>query len=152
MKQLAQCHIFFDHALVNIRQLYYVHLPTRFYFFSNQSLLLHLLDWLPERTINQRKGSRYVLNDSSCGKCQSLCGSDLSNFWQRWKRRHRFQGIYDYTYDTGCPTWIATKVNECCDYVFRVRHFSLQIYAGKMCTFWFFKGSPMIWGIFLLEK
>ena len=43
--------------------------------------------------------------------------------------------ISHFTDSTGCSTWIATKVNKCCDYVFRVRHFSLQIYAGNMCTF-----------------
>ena len=31
------------------------------------------------------------------------------------------------------------KGNECYDYVFGVRHFSLQIYAGNMCTFLFLK-------------
>ena len=36
---------------------------------------------------------------------------------------------------TGCSIWIATKVNKYCDHVFRVRHFSLQIYAGNMCIF-----------------
>ena len=36
---------------------------------------------------------------------------------------------------TGCSIWIATKVNKYCDHVFQVRHFSLQIYAGNMCTF-----------------
>ena len=43
---------------------------------------------------------------------------------------------------TGCSIWIATKVNKYCGHVFRVRHFSLQIYAGpgtyhagNMCTF-----------------
>ena len=36
---------------------------------------------------------------------------------------------------TGCSIWIATKVNKYCDHVFRVRHFSLQIYVGKICTF-----------------
>ena len=37
---------------------------------------------------------------------------------------------------TGCPIWIVTKVNKCCEYVFGVR-----FYAGNMCTFSFL-GSP----------
>ena len=42
-------------------------------------------------------------------------------------------------HSTGCSIWIVTKVNEYCDYIFGVRHFSLQIYAANMCvcTFWF---------------
>ena len=46
------------------------------------------------------------------------------------------QTVYDIVYIyTGCPIWIATKINECCDYVFQVRHFSFQIHAESMCTF-----------------
>ena len=61
---------------------------------------------------------------------------------EAWKR---------YIY-TGCSIWIVTRGNECCDYVFGVRLFSLQIYAGNMCMhfdFWnniffkFFKVSPL---------
>ena len=56
--------------------------------------------------------------------------------------RHLIQSVryfifQDAKVDTGWPTWKLSKVNDCCDYVFWVRHFSLQIYAGYMCTFWF---------------
>ena len=37
----------------------------------------------------------------------------------------------------GRSIWIVTKVNECCVYVFGVRNFSLQIYAGNVRTYWF---------------
>ena len=58
---------------------------------------------------------------------------------------------------TVCSIWIVTKVNECCDYVFGFRHFSLQIYAANMCVhfdFWkkffveFFNESPYDLGDF----
>ena len=55
---------------------------------------------------------------------------------------------------TGCPTWIATKVNKCCDYVFRVtlfpsdlcwKHVYILIF-GIYIFFWIFQS--MNWGIF----
>ena len=40
--------------------------------------------------------------------------------------------IYKKYFSIGCLIWIVKKVNECCDYVFGGRHFSLQIYAGNI--------------------
>ena len=47
---------------------------------------------------------------------------------------------------TGCPTWIGTKVNECYDYVFRVRYIHFDFW--NKIFFKFFKGPPTIWGYF----
>ena len=33
---------------------------------------------------------------------------------------HSFTDYLDLKIHTGCPTWTVTKVNECCDNVFRV--------------------------------
>ena len=55
-------------------------------------------------------------------------------FMQRFSWASWFLGASKFV-NTGCLIWIVTKVNEYCGYVFGVRHFSFQIYAGNMCAF-----------------
>ena len=57
-------------------------------------------------------------------------------------------------YTTGCSIWIATKVNEWCDYVFQVKTlFSSNLCWKHVCILIFGiknfqRVPPMIWGIF----
>ena len=65
--------------------------------------------------------------------------------------------ILCHTFDTGCPTWIATKVNQCCDYVclsqtlfpshFCWKHVYNLIFGIKKFQI-FQRVLPMIWDIF----
>ena len=53
---------------------------------------------------------------------------------EQYLMKYGWSGMYIYV-PTGCSISIVTNLNECCDYVFGVRHFSLQAYAGNMSTF-----------------
>ena len=109
-----------------------------------------------EQTIicNAKDGKKSKTQDVECGlwigtqpfidakdfDCRNADRDDVCVEFEAdlYKDEHDGLELYVLILCTGCPTWIATKVNMCCDYyVFWVRHFSLQIYARNMCTFWF---------------
>ena len=56
-------------------------------------------------------------NGKSPIKCQMKIHEFFAHHSKLWFTRATSRNFY-VLFLTGCPTWIATKVNECCDNVF----------------------------------